>query len=418
MSKLAHSNDETMEQIERLNDDAFNPPEPEDSAQILPLKSGKCIVFENPTILDLNALRIMGVSVKHGDSPIGMFGTGLKYAMATVLRLGGEVEIVIDQKHHLITSREVVIRDQSFNQVVLDNEPMGFTTDLGKKWEAWMAVRELLSNARDEGGQTFEHDYNDYLPMPDGTSIILRGDTFMDVWANRHEYFLKDSTPLETHSECDFFSHTCSSRPSVFYKGIRIYQAESPMMYTYNLKGSVELTEDRTLKYNHQLRDRVCAAIVESDNEEMIQSVLVASDYSGEGNLDFDIHHTPSEAFKKVCHRLIRQKPKDLNQKAVAYYRKKTGDKPDLTIIKPTAVQQKMIDRAVKFLSAMGYADELESMPMQVVEWLGEGTMGQAKLGRIYLAKPIFDFGSKYIASTILEEIVSIRCNTIFHKIS
>lgn len=63
----------------------------------------KAIIFENPGELDLNALRIMGVSVKQSDSPIGMFGTGLKYAVATAMRLGGSVEIVIDMVPHVIT---------------------------------------------------------------------------------------------------------------------------------------------------------------------------------------------------------------------------------------------------------------------------------------------------------------------------
>ena len=37
------------------------------------------------------AIRTLGVSVKVGDSPIGYFGTGLKFALATILRKGGEI---------------------------------------------------------------------------------------------------------------------------------------------------------------------------------------------------------------------------------------------------------------------------------------------------------------------------------------
>lgn len=369
----------------------------------------KCIIFENPTLLDLNALKIMGVSVKEGDSPIGMFGTGLKYATATALRLGGNVQIVIDQQNHTINSQVITIRGQEFNQVTIDGEPMGFTTDLGKKWEAWMVVRELLSNARDEGGDTFEAEYEDYCPLVGGTSIILQGDVFLEVWAERHNYFLQESPALESSEYCDFYPHVCSGNPPVFYKGIRVSQGDSPMMFTYNLKGDVGLTEDRTLKYIHYLRDRVSAAIATSKNEEMIERVLTANELTWESGLDFDIYQTPSEMFRTVCQRLIRQKPKDLNMKAMAYYRKQTGDRPDLTHIEPTAVQAKMIERAVKFLHGMGYSPELDEMPIQTVEWLGEGVLGQAKHGKIYLAKPIFDHGTKYIASTLLEEIVHNR---------
>jgi len=366
----------------------------------------KALIFENEGLLDLNALRIMGVSVKESDSPIGMFGTGLKYAIATAMRLGGSVDVVIDQVHHALTSRNVEIRGQEFGQVVLDNEPLGFTTDLGKKWEAWMVVRELLSNARDEGGRTFEADSDHYCPPPGGTAIFLRGNDFLDVWKDRHKYFLQATHPLHVSEECEFYPHACGGKPSVFYKGIRVHQADLPMMFTYNLKGDVTLTEDRTLAYAFDLRDRVCATIATSDDEEMIERILTASEHSWESTLNFDIHHEPSEMFKSVAGRLIKQKPKDLNQAAMRYYRKKTGDRPDVTEITPSAVQQKMIDRAVTFLRGLGYGEELDRMPITVVAWLGEGHYGQAKHGRILLAKPIFDMGTKFIASTVLEEVV------------
>jgi hypothetical protein len=51
------------------------------------------LVFSNPGTLELDFVKLMGVSVKESADPIGFFGTGLKYAMATALRLGGEMTI-------------------------------------------------------------------------------------------------------------------------------------------------------------------------------------------------------------------------------------------------------------------------------------------------------------------------------------
>ena len=45
------------------------------------------ITFHSPTILPIEAATTMGVSVKESDNAIGKFGTGLKYAIAGVLRL-------------------------------------------------------------------------------------------------------------------------------------------------------------------------------------------------------------------------------------------------------------------------------------------------------------------------------------------
>lgn len=367
------------------------------------------LVFSNPGLLDLNAVRIMGVSVKESENPIGFFGTGLKYAIATILRLGGRIEVYIDGHRHEITSREITIRTQAFQQVMLDGEPLGFTTDLGKQWEPWMAVRELLSNARDESGQVLAMD-----SIPDQlagkTVLCVYGPAFLDVWEERDKYFLKHMDPEHESDSCDFYPHTCGTNPSVFYKGIRVHRSTAPMMHTYNLRANILLTEDRTLMYDHQLNDNVCRTVVRSNDEAMIEKMLVPPEICWETKLNFDITESPSRTFLEVARRLKRQNPKGLNMAAIRYARKHDGDKgDDLKVIEPTAVQQKMLDRSKEFLAGMGYEDELEDMPILLVSWLGEGVMGQAKHGKIYLCKDVFVNGTKYLASTILEEIIHIK---------
>ena len=44
--------------------------------------------------LDMRAVTLMGASVKMTSSAIGYFGTGLKFAIATLLRTGHKVRIV------------------------------------------------------------------------------------------------------------------------------------------------------------------------------------------------------------------------------------------------------------------------------------------------------------------------------------
>src|ERR1700733_12022356 len=49
------------------------------------------IVFENYGEIEIDAITTFGVSVKEGPNPIGFFGTGLKYAVAVLLRHGCKV---------------------------------------------------------------------------------------------------------------------------------------------------------------------------------------------------------------------------------------------------------------------------------------------------------------------------------------
>lgn len=51
------------------------------------------IVFENEGEIDPQLIMLIGVNVKASDSAIGFFGTGLKYAIACLLRWGEEIEI-------------------------------------------------------------------------------------------------------------------------------------------------------------------------------------------------------------------------------------------------------------------------------------------------------------------------------------
>lgn len=110
------------------------------------------ITFVTPTALPIEAATTMGVSVKEGENTIGKFGTGLKYAIAGILRLGGTVNIWIEGDAHEFTAVETAIRGKSFRIVHCNGAPCGFTTELGKHWEPWQLFRELASNTLDEGG--------------------------------------------------------------------------------------------------------------------------------------------------------------------------------------------------------------------------------------------------------------------------
>jgi len=110
------------------------------------------ISFLTDTALPIEAATTMGVSVK-GDNAIGKFGTGLKYAIAGVLRLGGTLVAYIDGERHEFTTRDSNIRGRDFRIVHHNGVPCGFTTELGKHWEPWQLFRELASNTLDEGGK-------------------------------------------------------------------------------------------------------------------------------------------------------------------------------------------------------------------------------------------------------------------------
>src|SRR5690606_17354524 len=110
------------------------------------------LIFSNPGLIDETAITTIAVNAKTGNNPIGVFGTGLKYAIAIILRLGGRVTIYRGLKKLEFGIKTKTIRGKEFDIITMNGRQLGFTTHLGHHWQPWMAYRELWSNARDEEG--------------------------------------------------------------------------------------------------------------------------------------------------------------------------------------------------------------------------------------------------------------------------
>ena len=95
------------------------------------------IVFRNTGLIDLTAVRTLGVSVKE-EGAIGYFGTGVKFAIATILRGGGSITLYRGKDEHRFGTVSQEVRGQSFEVVTFDGAELGFTTALGRYWKPWM----------------------------------------------------------------------------------------------------------------------------------------------------------------------------------------------------------------------------------------------------------------------------------------
>lgn len=198
------------------------------------------ITFVTPTALPIEAATTMGVSVKETEDAIGKFGTGLKYAIAGILRLNGSVTIWIDQEPHEFTAVETMIRDKAFRIVHCNGAPCGFTTELGKHWEPWQLFRELASNTLDEGGFWRR-----------GTSDADEGRTVIKVScreveeADRNESVFLGEKPVLVKSTMGATIHEGPSK-HYYYKGIRAGSFAEQAPVTIDVH-SGDLSEDRLL---------------------------------------------------------------------------------------------------------------------------------------------------------------------------
>lgn len=382
------------------------------------------LIFTTPNEFDFNFLRLMGVSVKENDSPIGYFGTGLKYAVAVILRNGGKILMKTPDNEVTLETEEIRLRGERFDQVVFKYdvegveavENLGITTGLGKNWEVWQAVRELYSNTLDEEGHIELRNvrgYEDIGSVDQGFQIIIDCEKCIKVWLERDKYFIHpNERPLhqEKYLNTHFIRGACVNNMNlVFYKGIQIGELSRPTSFTYNLTGNLTLTEDRTFLFESEIHRKIMHSIVASENPDFIERALLAGPDYYEHLLDFNVipqHVSVSDIFKDVCGAIIRKKPRTFNESVVRFYERITNTKVALFKIPLTKLQQQQLEKAKKVIAALGYEYELSLYPINCVAWLGQDTLAQASGNQIYLSKQAFEKGTKDLAATLFEEFV------------
>jgi len=276
------------------------------------------IGFRTPGLIDVRSFTTFGFNSKPmTDNPIGFFGTGLKYAIAVLMRHKIPLVIWIGSDRYEFEPLVEDFRGKEFVAIHMKRsyglmkrftkERLPFTTELGKNWELWQAFRELESNTRDEQGET-DYIYQDPLKWEGyqtGRTVILVGDQkFVDVYNERDKVFL-DRTTLELRFHDTRNGVEVFNQPSrhVYYRGMRVYDLPKDKVskYTYNFTRAMDLTEDRTLKYTFYMFMYLANVVIESNDDLFVKAIVGSDKDSFENEFSFDSSYaTPSETFKRV----------------------------------------------------------------------------------------------------------------------
>lgn len=372
------------------------------------------ICFQNKGLIPIEAIKTMGVSVKEGEGAIGFFGTGLKYAIAVLLREQQQITIWRGTESFKFGVKKTTIRGRDFDLVTMNGVELGFTTDLGKMWKMWMAYRELYCNCCDEDGFVFDTRANvieeddeivKEMPGPEEgyTLIEIEGGAFAREHASRGDNFILTKA---IHSDDAVEVHE-GERPYIFYRGVRVFESKKSL-YGYNVLGSMDLTEDRTLKYPFQATGAIAKTIMKMTDKDVIRRCITAPLGRFESELDFNAPWDHSEEFATIALKEYQANPVNVNKTLIRFIHRLN---PDM-IYEPcamTPLQQKQLNKAVFFCKGLGY--DSDRYKVIIVETLGPTVMAQALRDHasIVLAKGCFDKGTKYVASTLLEEIIHLR---------
>jgi hypothetical protein len=368
------------------------------------------VIFENDGEIDAAAIRTFGVSVKEGENPIGFFGTGLKYALAILLRTGHKVTIQSGTSKHRFALKDVKIREQDFQVVTMDRHELGFTTQVGKTWELWMAYRELYCNCRDEGGSVFVANTGESLPepTPGKTRVIVSGEDFRNEH-DRRSSFLLIGEPWLKLNNCEVYQ---GESRGVFYRGVLVHRFPKAEVsrFTYNVTGRVDLTEDRTAKNPFMFPYMIASSVLGAEDESFLNEVLALDNKYYEHHFDFRENAwgaKPAEPFLKTVEKLTQHAAARTSVSAQMAY--KAAKRAELAPAGTTlvGVESEIMTKAVRFCHELGFG--VDAYPIVVTDALGPNILGMAENERIYVSRLALMQGTKRVAGTLIEEFIHLR---------
>lgn len=372
------------------------------------------IIFQNPGLIELDAIRTMGVSVKLEGS-FGMFGTGFKYGLATALRGGAIVTLYRGTEKHVFDTVTRTVRGEAFEFVRMDGVEMGFTSRLGLNWEPWMVLREFGCNARDDHGDFFQRKNTRLgkaglgkLLDVGSTTIIVQWPALDEAFDKRDELFLTGAPAVAN----DAVTLTRAKSDHLFYRGIRVFKLPKPSKATYNILATTILTEDRSLYGEHYATGHIAKMILRLEDRDILRDILCAGDEFWEHKLDLKSyeHIVPSNDFLAVADAARRAGDKNLNPSArdilLRYMRKNkkaagggyySGEAPD--------------DRftyAIKVLEDLGMM--VQPGDFMLVEELREGVTSMVEGGAIFFTQALLEKPTRDTIMEIGTRLTELRC--------
>lgn len=268
------------------------------------------IVFKTPGLIPIEAFTTFGINSKPNTSnPIGFFGTGLKYAVAVLCRLGVPVEVWIGETCYNFYSQPADFRGKTFSFIKMKRRNgllskwvghtrLPFTTELGKNWELWQAFREIQSNTLDELGTSYHHVDEDgpVVGKAGYTHVVIPGLEFEAVWRTRTDVFLEGGVQLAADgSDAQVLAGPC---PYIYYRGLRVLSLQKEALFTWNILSAMQLTEDRTLAAQYMPAYYAVRQVVRSKDKDFIRKVLEADENWFEHSFDFsNISVAPTQEF-------------------------------------------------------------------------------------------------------------------------
>lgn len=391
--------------------------------------------------MEPEALSLIGASTKRGDgSSIGMFGSGLKYSIATMIRQKINFKIFSGVQEMIIGTKAVKFRDQDFNAITVNGKETSLTDSMGTEdWTgAWPFIREIYSNALDEGSASINV-VEEIIPE-EGTTIFYFevNEKIQDIITNFEKYFVTKSKYLYTDGKGNYI-HPSIGHTKIFRKGITVYErTHTKALFSYDID-DIDINESRVIKYTWKWAEKVARMIEECTDDLILTTFFNGIANSNAGYAEHDCYlseHTDTVTSKAYRDYISKGKfypveidflvqPKDKTGRLalpIKFLKRFIKAVPDADILgmtvdmngdsntdamylvcEMTTTMQDKIDRAVALLNSTMYGIRL-TYPIKVCNFKGENILGRFHNDTILLASKLDAKPIEVIATIIIEE--------------
>lgn len=192
-------------------------------------------------------LTLIGSSTKRDAvGKIGMFGSGWKYALAWLLRNDAAPKIFSGEDEIKVDFAVKMHRSNAVNVITVNGIETSLTTEMGPKWTGWMAIREVLSNAIDEGEHSITTAWLPEFKGVDEQTVVyipMNGE-LSDVMLKFDSYFAFYRKHSWQNENVRIFFKTEESQLNVYRKGIRCFDTMSRSKTDFDFT-DLAISEDR-----------------------------------------------------------------------------------------------------------------------------------------------------------------------------